>query len=155
VNLRKDHYHNFLKKQTIGGSVLSLLNKEMSNEASCVPRIFITISFSRILLLSGGKEMWKLNTQNKTLIKVIYKLNSKTEFALTGKTRSTDINVNKHFQQRMSWLPQRWRTQWNAIRHAICRIQWVIKTLNATCTSSEVCLLESLFIPTYQSLFGG
>jgi len=52
----------------------------------------------------------------------------------------------------MSWLPQRWRTQWNAIRHAICRIQWVIKTLNATCTSSEVCLLESLFIPTYQSL---
>ena len=48
----------------------------------------------------------------------------------------------------MSWLPQRWRTQRNAIRNANCNIQWVIKTLNATCTSSEVCLLECLFIPT-------
>ena len=45
------------------------------------------------------------------------------------------INEIKHFQQRMSWLPQRWRTQRNAIRHANCKIQWVIKTLNATCTS--------------------
>ena len=35
----------------------------------------------------------------------------------------------------MSWLPQRWRTQRNAIRHANCEIQWVIKTLNASCTS--------------------
>ena len=35
----------------------------------------------------------------------------------------------------MSWLPQRWRTQRNAIRHANCKIQWVIKILNATCTS--------------------
>ena len=43
--------------------------------------------------------------------------------------------MKKHFQQRMSWLPQRWRTQRNAIRHANCEIQWVIKTLNASCTS--------------------
>jgi len=35
----------------------------------------------------------------------------------------------------MSWLPQRWRTQRNAIRHANRQIQWVIKTLNASCTS--------------------
>ena len=35
----------------------------------------------------------------------------------------------------MSWLPQRWRTQRNAIRHANCNIQWVIKILNAPCTS--------------------
>jgi len=41
----------------------------------------------------------------------------------------------QHFQQRMSWLPQRWRTQRNAIRNANCKIQWVIKILNATCTS--------------------
>ena len=46
----------------------------------------------------------------------------------------------------MSWLPQRWRTQWNAIRHANRRIQWVIKILNAACTSYEVCLLECLFL---------
>ena len=43
--------------------------------------------------------------------------------------------MSNHFQQRMPWLPQRWRTQRNAIRHANCKIQWVIKTLNATCTS--------------------
>ena len=28
-----------------------------------------------------------------------------------------------NFQQRMSWLPQRWRTQRNAIRNANCRIR--------------------------------
>lgn len=33
------------------------------------------------------------------------------------------LNTNvKHFQQWMSWLPHRWRTQWNAIRHANCKI---------------------------------
>ena len=64
----------------------------------------------------------------------------------------TDINdiilkiTSKHFQQRMSWLPQRWRTQRNAIRHANCRIQRVIKILNAPCTASAVCLLECLLI---------
>jgi hypothetical protein len=52
----------------------------------------------------------------------------------------------------MSWLPQRWRTQRNAIRHANCNIQWVIKILNAPCTSLwGVCLLECLFIPTKYS----
>ena len=55
----------------------------------------------------------------------------------------------------MSWLPQRWRTQRNAIRHANCRIQWVIKILNATCTSPwGVCLLECLFQPTTQLSLG-
>ena len=39
----------------------------------------------------------------------------------------------------MSWLPQRWRTQRNAIRHANCRIQWIIKPLNASCASG-ICL---------------
>ena len=48
---------------------------------------------------------------------------------------ATKTKMIQHFQQRMSWLPQRWRTQRNAIRHANCKIQWVIKTLNATCTS--------------------
>ena len=43
--------------------------------------------------------------------------------------------MKKHFQQRMSWLPYRWRTQRNAIRNANCKNQWVIKTLNAACTS--------------------
>ena len=66
----------------------------------------------------------------------------------SGRTsHNATSEMSNHFQQRMSWLPQRWRTQRNAIRHANCKIQWVIKTLNATCTSSEVCLLECLFYP--------
>jgi hypothetical protein len=48
----------------------------------------------------------------------------------------------------MSWLPQRWRTQRNAIRHANCITPWVIKTLNAPCTPFGVYLLEYLFSPT-------
>ena len=47
----------------------------------------------------------------------------------------------------MSWLPHRWRTQRNAIRNANCRIQWIIKTLNAPCASGiflGACLLECL-----------
>ncbi len=55
--------------------------------------------------------------------------------AKTAWTAYVITNVNKHFQQRMSWLPQRWRTQRNAIRLANCKIKWVIKTLNASCTS--------------------
>ena len=35
----------------------------------------------------------------------------------------------------MSWIPQRWRTQRNAIRNANCRTQWIIKSLNAHCAS--------------------
>ena len=35
----------------------------------------------------------------------------------------------------MSRLSQRWRTQRNAIRSANCRIQWIIKFLNAYCAS--------------------
>ena len=46
-----------------------------------------------------------------------------------------NVIMTKHFQQWMSWLPYRWRTQRNAIRNANCKIQWVIKTLNTTCTS--------------------
>ena len=33
----------------------------------------------------------------------------------------------------MSWLPQRWRTQRNAIRNTNCKTSWIIKTLNAHC----------------------
>jgi hypothetical protein len=46
--------------------------------------------------------------------------------------------MNKHnskynFQQRISWLSHRWRTQRNAIRNVNCRIQWIIESLNAHC----------------------
>ena len=39
-----------------------------------------------------------------------------------------------NFQQWISWLSHRWRTQRNAIRNVNCRIQWIIESLNAPCT---------------------
>ena len=39
-----------------------------------------------------------------------------------------------NFQQRISWLSHRWRTQRNAISNVNCRIQWIIESLNAPCT---------------------
>ena len=36
-----------------------------------------------------------------------------------------------NYQWWMSWLPPRWRTQQNAIRNVNCRIQWIIRLLNA------------------------
>ena len=41
--------------------------------------------------------------------------------------------IRNNFWQRISWLSQRWRTQWNAIRNVNCRIQWIIESLNAYC----------------------
>ena len=58
-----------------------------------------------------------------------------------------------HFQQRMSWFPQRWRTQRNAIRHANCRIQWVIKSLNATCTSFRGSMSVGVSVYTHPPIF--
>ena len=42
-----------------------------------------------------------------------------------------------NFQQRMSRLPQWWRTQRNAIRNANCRTSWIIKILNAHCAPGK------------------
>ena len=38
-----------------------------------------------------------------------------------------------NFQQWISWLSHRWRTQRNAISNVNCRIQWIIESLNASC----------------------
>ena len=62
------------------------------------------------------------------------------------------MEIQYNFQRRMSWLPHRWRTQRNAIRNANCRIQWIIKTLNASCASGiflGACLLECLLTPPH------
>jgi hypothetical protein len=42
----------------------------------------------------------------------------------------TESSTNTNFQQWMSWLPYRWRTQQSAISNANCRL-WVIRILNA------------------------
>ena len=47
----------------------------------------------------------------------------------------------------MSWLPQRWRTQRNAIRNANCKTSWIIQILNAHCASIlGACLFECQWI---------
>ena len=43
----------------------------------------------------------------------------------------------------MSRLPQRWRTQRNAICNANCKTSWIIKILNAHC-ASRICLVACL-----------
>ena len=41
------------------------------------------------------------------------------------------LTIPLNFQRWMSWLVQRWRTQRTAIRSVNCRIQWIIRLLNA------------------------
>ena len=94
--------------------------------------------FSIYILKPGSKLVFKTNFWPKFYlgkIKEVKLITNDSYFSTDKKVWNNCNNVIKHFQQRMSWLPQRWRTQRNAIRHANCTIQWVIKTLNATCTS--------------------
>ena len=64
-------------------------------------------------------------------------------------------NTNKllyNFQQRISWLSHRWRTQRNAISNVNCRIQWIIESLNAPCTlwySEEYACLSVIKFSSY------
>jgi len=45
---------------------------------------------------------------------------------------------HKHnFQQWISWLAERWRTQLDAIRNVNCTRLWIIKSLNASCAASQ------------------
>ena len=46
----------------------------------------------------------------------------------------TKNKIEYNFQQRISWLSHRWRTQRNAISNVNCRPQWIIESLNAYCT---------------------
>ena len=52
---------------------------------------------------------------------------------LTTCRRMGDMKQIYNFQQRISWLSHRWRTQRNAISNVNCRIQWIIESLNASC----------------------
>jgi len=64
---------------------------------------------------------------------------------VSSSSRRVTYPISYNFQRRMSRFPQRWRTQRNAIRHANCKILWIIKTLNAHCASKFVlgaCLSE-------------
>ena len=62
-----------------------------------------------------------------------------------------------NFQQRISWLSHRWRTQRNAISNVNCRIQWIIESLNAPCapwySEEHACL--SVMVFSILSAFAG
>ena len=61
-----------------------------------------------------------------------------------------------NFQQRISWLSHRWRTQRIAICNVNCRIQWIIESLNAHCTlwySGGYACLSVIFHPQYEMHF--
>ena len=119
MNLRKDHYHTFSRRRVVTGTAKALL-------FSC-PR----------------NKLWSLVLRHCGCIFAPWEWDCSREREKRWNLFPSNP-MWKHFQQWMSWFPQRWRTQWNAIRHANRRIQWVIKILNAACTSSEVCLLECL-----------
>ena len=64
------------------------------------------------------------------------------------------ILMKYNFQQRISWLSHRWRTQRNAISNVNCRIQWIIESLNAPCapwySEEHACLsVMKLSIPSH------
>ena len=68
------------------------------------------------------------------------------------------INNSKYnFQQRISWLSHRWRTQRNAIRNVNCRIQWIIESLNAYCalwySEEHACLSISKHLKAFDFFF--
>ena len=70
---------------------------------------------------------------------------------------SPQSEMKNNFWQRISWLSQRWRTQRIAISNVNCRIQWIIKSLNAHCAlwySGEHACLRIDKTLTCPSLFG-
>ena len=68
-----------------------------------------------------------------------------------------DVNAFIYnFQQRISWLSHRWRTQRNAISNVNCRIQWIIESLNAPCApwySEEHACLSVIKFSTHEPLW--
>ncbi len=68
------------------------------------------------------------------------------------KANNWNFHKNTNFQQWMSWLPYRWRTQQSAISNANCRL-WVNRILNAYGTdwysSQYTCFSVSLINEQY------
>ena len=139
MNLRKDHYHILplgcfpQRKQTKTCFQPSLTRRLRTRPVDIYKHD-----------ISSSHPSWWVNNPFTFLRNIKTNQNNHETWTAIFVKQNND----SHFQQWMSWLPQRWRTQRNAIRNANCNIQWVIKTLNATCTASAVCLLECLFIPT-------
>ena len=71
------------------------------------------------------------NKHHFTEIEFLARPSECISLALFAKAERNKMKYN--FQQRISWLSHRWRTQRNAICNVNCRIQWIIESLNAYC----------------------
>ena len=169
MNLRKDHYHTSNQKTKrivhsilLAFRVLIIWLSSFCDSASWSKLLKVSF-FSKKPTISTQTILFTLLNEWFSWLRIERKLimNSSVHGVIQS---SSDLDVflyqyalsemSNHFQQRMSWLPQRWRTQRNAIRHANCKIQWVIKTLNATCTSFGKYVCWSVCsIPTTSSAF--
>ena len=146
MNLRKDHYW-------INDRV------ELTPWSMCLPyRFFYSPlwTFCRLFMIFGSLTgvHWRLALRCLTLplsyqsMIIISTLQFMNVSLLVFNTNKLLYN----FQQRISWLSHRWRTQRNAISNVNCRIQWIIESLNAPCTlwySEEYACLSVIKFSSY------
>ncbi len=159
MNLRKDHYHTDLrshcpwssgwpKPRTTACRTLTLVVC-WAGGGTRTPQTFYIITPQNLRKYSWASKLgcapfhttitnyyWKLKRQNSTVQTELFHLSW--------------YIIKYNFQQRMSRLLQRWRTQRNAIRNANCRTSWIIKILNAHCASGiclVACMSECLWTP--------
>jgi hypothetical protein len=164
VNLRKDHYHtdprstlhsakrkiaqclcDFAAACNRGKFRFDSIQLFFSHLRSCMLRDLSNPSpktETKLILDATSTTVWKKLKGNRVhchnhayvVVMVVYR------------SEKPNQNIwNNNFQRRMSRLPQRWRTQRNAIRNANCNISWIIKILNAHCASGifpGACLFE-------------
>ena len=101
----------------------------------------MTVNIYRSICFSSSHSTWLSVYSQPHYFKIYNTILKKrrcgdsTYILLCCLTPSHMTQMPYDFQQRMSWLPQRWRTQRNAIRNAICIFSWIIKSLNAHCTA--------------------
>ena len=160
MNLRKDHYHKAegwhnCRGHCLSASVLSL-SQDLQDQWLW-KRMLICISCNRERNRAQAQAFlpcFNHNTKNKittlTLRKEGVGMKHLNRWFISP---SHMTQMPYDFQQRMSWFPQRWRTQRNAIRNANCISSWIIKSLNAHCASGicpEACLFECPQTPLNQ-----
>ena len=134
MNLRKDHYWMKLSEVVAGFSHWSM----------CTLCLFFQPLHCCALLMGSSCGM-KYNQQ--LFLCVFFKKH--TSVCLRNVIHLCIIAYKYNFQQRISWLSHRWRTQRNAISNVNCRIQWIIESLNAPCapwySEEHACLSVMVF----------
>ena len=115
MNLRKDHYWMFeVGWAGLNGHVLAT-------------------SIHLIHLCTYCRALKKALVHAEVSIRVLCFTNSMNVLNVILLGLDWPFKLLYNFQQRISWLSHRWRTQRNAISNVNCRIQWIIESLNAPC----------------------